>query len=95
MCVCVCARARVYLPVYICECVYVSVTIHLFRWEAEAPLCQSVERDCLALRMARSDHVQIIATLRGDLDSLKEDLCFLKKNHDEVRALLHGSKVKS
>uniref|UniRef100_A0A8C7M120 Keratin, type 1, gene c5 n=1 Tax=Oncorhynchus mykiss TaxID=8022 RepID=A0A8C7M120_ONCMY len=50
-----------------------------------APLCQSVERDCLALRMARSDHVQIIATLRGDLDSLKEDLCFLKKDHDEER----------
>uniref|UniRef100_A0A8C7LH27 Keratin, type 1, gene c5 n=1 Tax=Oncorhynchus kisutch TaxID=8019 RepID=A0A8C7LH27_ONCKI len=55
------------------------------KWEAEAPLCQSVERDCLALRMARSDHVLIIATLRGDLGSLKEDLCFLKKNHDEVR----------
>uniref|UniRef100_A0A8C7LE10 Keratin, type 1, gene c5 n=1 Tax=Oncorhynchus kisutch TaxID=8019 RepID=A0A8C7LE10_ONCKI len=55
------------------------------KWEAEAPLCQSVERDCLALRMARSDHVLIIATLRGDLGSLKEDLCFLKKNHDEER----------
>eukprot|EP00063_Salmo_salar_P041690 XP_014016525.1 PREDICTED: keratin, type I cytoskeletal 18-like [Salmo salar] len=53
------------------------------KWEAEAPLCQSVERDCLALRKAKSDHVQIIATLRGNLDSLKEDLYFLKKNHDE------------
>lgn len=69
--------------------------ICLPRWEAEAPLCQSVERDCLALRKAKSDHVQIIATLRGNLDSLKEDLYFLKKNHDEVRAPLHGSKVKS
>ncbi|XP_041755877.1 keratin, type I cytoskeletal 18-like [Coregonus clupeaformis] len=53
------------------------------KWEAEATLCQSVERDCLALRRAKSDHDQIIATLRGDLDSLKEELYFLKKNHDE------------
>ncbi|XP_062307618.1 keratin, type 1, gene c5 [Osmerus eperlanus] len=53
------------------------------KWEAEAALCQSVERDCLALRRAKSDHDQIIATLRGDLDSLKEELYFLKKNHDE------------
>ncbi|XP_028831448.1 keratin, type I cytoskeletal 18-like [Denticeps clupeoides] len=53
------------------------------KWEAEAALCQSVERDCLALRRAKSDHDQIIATLRGDLDSLKEELYFLRKNHDE------------
>jgi acidic type I keratin len=74
---------------------YAFVTIHLCRWEAEATLCQSVERDCLALRRAKSDHDQIIATLRGDLDSLKEELYFLKKNHDEVRAPLHGSKLMS
>lgn len=55
------------------------------RWEAEATLCQSVERDCHALRRAKSDHDQIIATLRGDLDSLKEELYFLKKNHEEVK----------
>ncbi len=57
----------------------------LNRWEAEATLCQSVERDCHALRRAKSDHDQIIATLRGDLDSLKEELYFLKKNHEEVK----------
>lgn len=50
-------------------------------------MCQSVERDCQALRRAKSDHDQIIATLRGDLDSLKEELYFLKKNHQEVRLL--------
>ncbi|XP_030581546.1 vimentin A2-like [Archocentrus centrarchus] len=53
------------------------------RFEAEATLCQSVERDCQALRRAKSDHDQIISTLRGDLDSLKEELYFLKKNHEE------------
>lgn len=58
--------------------------VYKCRWEAEATLCQSVERDCHALRRAKSDHDQIIATLRGDLDSLKEELYFLKKNHDEV-----------
>lgn len=48
-------------------------------------MCQSVERDCVALRKAKSDHEQIITSLRGDLDSLKEELYFLKKNHEEVR----------
>ncbi|KAJ3605136.1 hypothetical protein NHX12_027186 [Muraenolepis orangiensis] len=46
-------------------------------------MCQSVERDCVALKKAKTDHEQIISTLRGDLDSLKEELYFLKKNHDE------------
>uniref|UniRef100_A0A8B9HBU5 Keratin, type 1, gene c5 n=1 Tax=Astyanax mexicanus TaxID=7994 RepID=A0A8B9HBU5_ASTMX len=58
------------------------------KWEAEAALCQSVERDCVALRRAKSDHDQIITTLRSDLDSLKEELYFLKKNHDEEMSSL-------
>lgn len=58
------------------------------RWETESAMCQSVDRDCVALKKAKSDHDQIIATLRGDLDSLKEELYFLKKNHEEVRAPL-------
>ncbi|TRY94628.1 hypothetical protein DNTS_001882 [Danionella cerebrum] len=58
------------------------------KWEAEATLCQSVERDCHALKRAKSDHDQIITTLRGDLDSLKEELYFLKKNHDEEKSAL-------
>ncbi|XP_036383562.1 keratin, type I cytoskeletal 18-like [Megalops cyprinoides] len=59
------------------------------KWEAEATLCQSVERDCLALRRAKSDHDQIITTFRGDLDSLKEELYFLKKNHKEEMTTLN------
>ncbi|KAG7477319.1 hypothetical protein MATL_G00092760 [Megalops atlanticus] len=58
------------------------------KWEAEVELCQSVERDCQALRKAKSDHVQIIATLSADLDSLKEELYFLKRNHEEEMAVL-------
>ncbi|XP_026881346.2 keratin, type 1, gene c5 isoform X1 [Electrophorus electricus] len=58
------------------------------KWEAEAALCQSVERDCVALRRAKSDHDQMITTLRGDLDSLKEELYFLKKNHNEELSAL-------
>lgn len=57
---------------------------HSCRWESEAALCQSVERDCVALRRAKHEHDQIITTLRGDLESLKEELYFLKKNHEEV-----------
>ncbi|XP_051923494.1 keratin, type 1, gene c5 isoform X2 [Hippocampus zosterae] len=58
------------------------------KWEAEVALCQSVERDCQALRRAKSDHDQITSMLRGDLDSLKEELYFLKKNHDEEKSSL-------
>ncbi|KAG7254587.1 hypothetical protein CRUP_027113 [Coryphaenoides rupestris] len=53
------------------------------KWETELVMCQSVERDCVALKKAKTDHEQIISTLRGDLDSLKEELYFLKKNHEE------------
>ncbi|KAF5888681.1 keratin, type I cytoskeletal 18-like, partial [Clarias magur] len=58
------------------------------KWESEAALCQSVERDCVALRRAKQEHDQIITTLRGDLESLKEELYFLKKNHEEDRNTL-------
>ncbi|XP_051972270.1 keratin, type I cytoskeletal 18-like [Xyrauchen texanus] len=60
------------------------------KWETENAMCQSVERDCVALKKAKSDHDQIIATLRGDLDSLKEELYFLKKNHEEEIDSLRG-----
>ncbi|XP_029115895.1 keratin, type I cytoskeletal 14-like [Scleropages formosus] len=62
------------------------------KWETEMALCQSVERDCVALRRAKTDHDQIIATLKGDLDSLKEELYFLKKNHEDV-SVLEGNLV--
>lgn len=58
--------------------------VSLTRWETELVMCQSVERDCVALKKAKTDHEQIIASLRGDLDSLKEELYFLKRNHEEV-----------
>ncbi|XP_067106638.1 keratin, type I cytoskeletal 18 [Osmerus mordax] len=67
------------------------------KWETEQVMCQSVERDCMALKKAKTDHEQIIASLRGDLDSLKEELYFLKKNHEEevqaVRARLASEEV--
>lgn len=64
--------------------IWVLLYFHSCRWETEVALCQSVERDCVALRRAKQEHDQIITTLRGDLDSLKEELFFLKKNHEEV-----------
>lgn len=66
-----------------CCCLCLSFP-HITRWETELVMCQSVERDCVALKKAKTDHEQIIASLRGDLDSLKEELYFLKKNHEEV-----------
>lgn len=63
---------------------FLSTFPNFGRWETELVMCQSVERDCVALKKAKTDHEQIIASLRGDLDSLKEELYFLKKNHEEV-----------
>ncbi|KAL0965827.1 hypothetical protein UPYG_G00286260 [Umbra pygmaea] len=59
-------------------------------WETEMCMSQSVERDCMALKKAKVDHEQIIVTLRGDLDSLKEELYFLKKNHEEEVEAIKG-----
>lgn len=70
---------------FVCMCaICVLLYFNSPRWESEAALCQSVERDCVALRRAKQEHDQIITTLRGDLESLKEELYFLKKNHEEV-----------
>ncbi|XP_030624468.1 keratin, type I cytoskeletal 18-A [Chanos chanos] len=55
------------------------------KWETESAMCHSVERDCVALKKAKNDHEHIIAKLRGDLDSLKEEVYFLKKNHEEEK----------
>uniref|UniRef100_A0A3P8XJZ3 IF rod domain-containing protein n=1 Tax=Esox lucius TaxID=8010 RepID=A0A3P8XJZ3_ESOLU len=60
------------------------------KWETEMCMSQSVERDCMALKKAKLDHEQIIVTLRGDLDSLKEELYFLKKNHEEEVESMKG-----
>uniref|UniRef100_A0A8C3AIM5 Keratin, type 1, gene c5 n=1 Tax=Cyclopterus lumpus TaxID=8103 RepID=A0A8C3AIM5_CYCLU len=60
----------------------------MVKWEAEATLCQSVERDCQALKKAKSDHDQTTAAMRSELDSLKEELYFLKQNHEEEMSLM-------
>uniref|UniRef100_A0A3Q3DNF9 Keratin, type 1, gene c5 n=1 Tax=Hippocampus comes TaxID=109280 RepID=A0A3Q3DNF9_HIPCM len=44
--------------------------------------------DDFRVKRAKSDHDQITSMLRGDLDSLKEELYFLKKNHDEEKSSL-------
>ncbi|CAB1321718.1 unnamed protein product [Coregonus sp. 'balchen'] len=43
--------------------------------------------DDFRVKKAKSELVQIIATLRGDLNILKEELYFLKKNHDEMGSM--------
>ncbi|KAJ8339038.1 hypothetical protein SKAU_G00358240 [Synaphobranchus kaupii] len=53
------------------------------KWEAEHVLCLSAEKDCQALRKGKTDHEQIITTLGADLESLKQELFFLKRNHAE------------
>ncbi|MGH0122725.1 UNVERIFIED_CONTAM: hypothetical protein FKN15_007056 [Acipenser sinensis] len=53
------------------------------KWETECVLTQSVERDIQALKKVKAEHVGILSSLQAQLDSVKEELHFLKKNHEE------------
>ncbi|XP_034783293.2 keratin, type I cytoskeletal 18-like [Acipenser ruthenus] len=58
------------------------------KWETECVLTQSVERDIQALKKVKAEHVGILSSLQAQLDSVKEELHFLKKNHEEEVAAI-------
>lgn len=60
----------------------------LYRMEYEMSMRQTVEADVTRLRKLLDDTNVTRMHLEGDIESLKEELIMLKKNHQTVRKFL-------
>ncbi|XP_041090154.1 keratin, type I cytoskeletal 18-like isoform X2 [Polyodon spathula] len=59
------------------------------KWETECDLTQSVERDIQALKRVKAEYVGILSSMQAQMDSMTEEIHFLKKNHkEEVAAIM-------
>lgn len=56
----------------------------MFRYESELSIRQSVEADIIGLRKLIDDTNMGRMNLESEIESLKEELIYLKRNHDNV-----------
>ncbi len=57
------------------------------RFESEQAMRQGVEQDLARLRKMLDDTYMGRMQLEGQIESMREELAFLKKSHEEVYAL--------